>query len=271
MTSELCARSASMTPARGESLPSSGQSMRVNLDPCIVLHQRPYRETSLLLEVFSREHGRLGVVARGARRPRGQQRALLQPCRRLLMSWSLRGELATLTGVENGGKTWQLDGDALFAVFYLNELLMRLLGRQDAHPELFDDYVLTLDALNEGGMAPALRVFEKGLLQSLGYGLELTVEADGSTPIEPHGRYAYIAERGAERLGPEHPPADAVVVQGATLLALHRGELTAPRALSEARTLLQSILSRYTGPRPLRTPALIRSLRGVERSGRNDF
>lgn len=238
--------------------------MRVNLDPAILLHQRPYRESSLLLEVFSREYGRLGMVARGARRSRGGLRATLQPCRRLLLSWSLRGELATLTGAESGGAAWPLAGDALFAMFYLNELLIRLLGRHDPHPALFDDYVATLNAMGTGPLAPTLRLFEKQLLQAIGYGLELGVEADGVTPVAAGQRYAYVVEVGAQPLG-RQAPTEAVVVHGETLLALQAGTLSEPRTLAESRALLKSALARYTGNRPLKTPALVRSLRNVER------
>src|SRR5690625_3050175 len=218
--------------------------MRVNLDPCVVLHQRPYRETSLLLEAWSRKYGRLGVVARGARRPRGVQRAALQPCRRLLLSWSLRGELATLTGAENAGPVWGLKGDALFAVFYLNELLLRLLERQDPHPELFDDYVVTLDAMESGGLEAPLRLFEKWLLQATGYGLELFVEADGETPVAAGRSYAYRIGQGAV---PSEGPIGhgEVAVHGETLLALKREQLESRRELAQARRLLQTALSHY--------------------------
>ncbi len=242
-------------------------AMRVNFDPSVILHHRPFRETSLLLETFSREHGRLGVVARGARCSKRNQRALLQPGRPLLLSWSLRGELATLTGAEAGGDAWPLAGDALFAMFYLNELLLRLLGRQDAQPDLFDDYVTALRALAEGPLAPALRLFETKLLQATGYALELGLEADGVTPVQAGRRYAYTVERGARRLAEdESPPEGAVAVRGATLQGLRSGALADDAARGEAKVLLQTALSRYTGPRPLNTPALLRELRQVEQT-----
>lgn len=239
--------------------------MRVHLDPCVILHQRPYRETSLLLEAWSREYGRLGVVARGARRPRGGRRAALQPCRRLLLSWSLRGELATLTGTETAGPGWPLKGDALFAVFYLNELLIRLLGRQDPHPELFDDYVATLGAMEEGGLEVPLRIFEKRLLGAIGYGLELALEADGETPVRQDRSYVYKIGQGA--IYQENPSwEDGIPLSGETLLALHEERLGTRRVLNQSRRLLQKALVQYTGPRPLETPAILRSLRSVEQN-----
>src|SRR5579863_10281682 len=137
---------------------------RVTLSPAYVLHQRPWRETSRIAEIWSREHGRLGLVARGVRRPRSPHRSLLQPFMPLLVSWTQRGELGNLTGLEAAAPAVMLQGRALMAGFYLNELLLRLFPRQDPHPALYERYASALEGLATRRTAPVLRVFEKHLI-----------------------------------------------------------------------------------------------------------
>ena len=145
-----------------------------SLFPCYILHQRPYRETSLLLDAFSSEHGRVGLVARGVKR-RGGRPALLQPARRLNIAWSMRSELGTLTAVEASTPPARLAGTRLVSCFYMNELLVRTLHGHEAHPELFHRYEQALKGLDGGEPEDrVLRIFEKHLLKSLGYGLILT-------------------------------------------------------------------------------------------------
>src|SRR5690242_7885845 len=152
---------------------------RVALAPAYLLHQRAWRETSKLLEIWSRDHGRVGLVARGVRRPKSPQRSLLQPFTPLLMSWSQRGELGNLGAVEAAGRPTILKGRPLMAAFYMNELLLRLLPRQDAHASLYDAYAQTLEALAGERPAAALRLFEIQLLSSIGYGLNLSQTSSG--------------------------------------------------------------------------------------------
>lgn len=232
---------------------------RVNLEPAFVLHARPYRETSLLLEVFSRGQGRTGLVARGARGRKSRYRALLQPFRPLLLSWNLRGELGTLTAAEAAGADRPPQGRALFAAFYLNELLLRLLQRGEPHPELFDAYLEALAGLAAGAaVAPLLRRFEKRVLEGLGYGLLLDRDVASGEPVEAAAVYRYRLEAGPERCS-----ADArgeLVLSGASLLALHRDELRDRRSQMEARRLLQAALSLYLGRRGLRTREVLQDL-----------
>ena len=170
---------------------------RVENAPGYVLHTRPWRETSLVVEAFTGEHGRLGLVARGVRQSRSRFRGLLLPFRLLLLSWSGRGELPTLTGADTEGPVRALRGRALFSGFYLNELLLKLLPRNDAHPELFEDYGRAIDELGGSGILDGvLRTFEKGLLDALGYGPTLDRAADTGDPIFPDRRYRYVPERG---------------------------------------------------------------------------
>lgn len=223
-----------------------------------VLHSRPWRETSLIVEAFTREHGRVGLVARGVRRARSRLRGMLLPFHLLLLSWSGRGELPTLTGAETESPVRTLRGRALFSGFYLNELLLKLLPRNDAHPDLFDDYRRALAQLGEDrALDWGLRTFEKRLLGALGYGPTLDRAADTGAPVSPDRRYRYAPERGpVEAIGTEDGP----VVSGRTLLALAGGQPDGgdERVRAEARRLMRAILAPHLGPRPLGSRALFR-------------
>lgn len=228
--------------------------MRVDLQPGYVLHARPYRETSQLLELVTREFGRVGVVARGVRRRGGG----LQPFRPLLVSWSGRGELRTLVASEGAGSPLGLNGRALLNGFYLNEVMMRLTHRDDPNPGAFEAYHRALVAL--AGPAPAeatLRVFEKRLLEALGYGLVLDRESATGAPLTPGVRYRYRLEHGPEALAGEAGEAPGTV-SGATLLALARESLESRVELVEAKALMRPIMAFYLGPKPLASRALFR-------------
>ncbi len=238
--------------------------MRVSAQAAFVLHRRPYRETSLLLEVFTRAHGRLGLIAKGARRPRHSLANELKPFEPLLIGWSGRGELPVLTAAEPIGEPAALGGEALYCGFYLNELLLRLLHRHDPHEQLFDDYRDTLARLAEAGAArtdsarheQALRLFEKRLLAAIGYGLVLDRNVANGSPIEPESVYDYLPDRGPlPAAAASVPAAQGVRVRGATLLGLQR-EVLDREALPEAKRLLRAVLAHHLGPRPLRSREL---------------
>ena len=227
---------------------------RVENVPGYVLHSRPWRETSLVVEAFTREHGRVGLVARGVRRARSRFRGLLLPFRLLLLSWSGRGELPTLTGADTeGGPVAVLRGRALFSGFYLNELMLKLLPRSDAHPDLFDDYRDAIDALGADEVLDGvLRTFEKRLLDALGYGPTLDRAVDTGNPVSPDKRYRYVPERGP--VEGEGGDDDGPAVSGRTLLALAGGRLGCggdDRERAEARHLMRAILAPHLGPRAL--------------------
>ena len=227
-----------------------GKLERVDLEPAFVLHARPWREASLIVEAFSRSHGRAGLVARGARCPKSRVRGLLQPFVPLLLSWRGRGELATLTGAEAEGGGLALVGSTMIVGFYLNELLLRFVHRHDPEPALFDHYRATLGRVaHEGDPEPALRIFEKRLLEAAGYALELEREADSGMAIEPEGRYRYTAQIGPMRWSDDTFP--GVCVNGSTLLALAREQLSGHRTLREAKQLMRSIIAEHFGGRAL--------------------
>lgn len=228
---------------------------RVSLAAGFVLHRRPYRETSLLLEVFAADWGRLPLVARGARRGRGGMQALLEPFRPLLLSWGGGGEVASLAAAEADGPAPPLAGAALASGFYLNELLMRLTARHDPHPHLYRRYRDTLGCLAaDAADVWALRLFERDLLAALGYGLSLAADAGGA-PLRTEATYCYLPEQGPVAGAGPCPPA-AVAVSGATLLALAGGAVPDAAGLGEAKRLMRAALRPYLGDKPLASRAL---------------
>ena len=230
---------------------------RIDLEPALVLHARPWRETSLLVEAFSRGHGRLGLIARGARRPKSRMRGLLQPFIPLLLSWRGKGELATLIGAEAAGVVAPLAGSAAIVGFYVNELLLNFVHRHDPEPILFDHYRVALGRIaHVDDPEPVLRIFEKRLLQAVGYALELEREADSGIAIDPEGRYRYTTDSGPERWSSDTRP--GVCVSGSTLLALAREQLADRRALREAKHLMRSIIDEHCGGRVLASRMLWR-------------
>lgn len=231
---------------------------RVELHPACVLHRKPYRDTSLLLELFTRDHGRIGVVAKGARR-RQALSVLLQPFSPLMASWSGRGELKTLIDAERGISWPSLSGVALISAFYLNELLMRLLHRDDPHPELYNAYVDTLTMLAAGDEAEwLLRLFERELLEAIGYGLLLTHEADSGEAIQPERRYCYHLEQGPVVTAGNN----GLVISGHGLLALASGEKPDACGMAECKRLMRAALGLYLGNKPLESRKLFRQQHG---------
>ena len=221
------------------------------------MHRRPYRETSALLETFTREHGRVALVARGARRPRSSLRGALQPFVPLLISWSARGELGTLRSVEVPVTVNSIEGRALLSGLYVNELMLRLTHRNDPHPELFDAYSGVLSALRGGDDEQrALRIFEKRTLQSIGYGMLLDRDADSGEPVAPDRRYAYRPDHGPTLASARK--GESVDVSGATLLALAGEDVMDANAQREAKRLMRFVIATHLGGRPLASRTLFR-------------
>lgn len=222
-----------------------------------VLHSHPFRETSLLLDVYSRHHGRLAIVARGARRPGSALRGVLMNFQPLLLSWFGKGEVRTLHAAQWQGGQPYLQGTALMCGFYLNELLINLLARDDAHEQLFDYYRATLYRLaHESDHAASLRCFEKHLLQELGYALELKKEAGSGKPILPEICYRYVVEKGAL-------PDDGntgLKVQGKTLLAMADDDYADPVVIQQSKQLMRMMLNHHLGGKLLHTRELIKDL-----------
>ena len=232
-------------------------AVRVALEPVWVLHRRPYRDTSELVDLFTRHHGRVAAIARGSRS--GRRRVPLEPFQPLHASWSGRGELVTLGAVESRGPGLQAAGRRLLSMFYVNELLLRLTARQDPQPEMFSLYEDTIHSLaGDRQEATVLRVFERDLLELLGYGLVLDRDADGSA-VEPAIRYVYRLEEGPRPASRQSP--GTLSISGATLAAIRTGRFETADCLHEARVLLTAAIDHQLGGRPLKTRLVLGALR----------
>ncbi len=232
--------------------------MNTSLTPAFVLHRRNYQEASLLVDLLTRDRGRLCAVARGARKSRRHRSGLLQPYVPLQVGLSGRGQMATLGVVEAEGAPILAVGSrpALIAL-YLNELMLRLTGREDPNPELFQCYLRTLIELAGGPAGPPLRRFEMALLNSQGYALELHQDVATGEPICADQTYLYTIEEGpVSRGGTGQSPK----VHGATLQALARGDDGDSQSQREARLLLGYVLKHYLGPKPLKSRQLFQQM-----------
>lgn len=238
----------------------SATRQRVDGAAAYLLHAYPFSETSLIVEVFARQHGRMALLARGARRPRSALRSVLLAFQPLELGWFGGGEVKTLAKAEWQGGMPFLAGEGLLLAYYLNELLLKLLPREDAHAALYDAYAAALMALSRGATeATELRRFEKALLAELGYGLTLEQDAEGH-PIEPSGRYHYQIERGAQRAEAD---ASGLLLSGQTLLNLARDDFGDARMLVESKQLMRHLLSHYLNGQTLQTRRVFIELQDV--------
>ena len=232
---------------------------QVLLEHGFVLHQRPFRDSSQLLECMTAAHGRMGLVARGSRRARTGQRALLQPFAPLRLSWVRRGDLGRLTHVEAEGLSHALEGQRLLAGFYANELLLRLTARGDPNPDVFSCYSRCLAQLaGAQGVARTLREFELELLRALGYGLELDGDSATGEPLRSDSSYVYELEQGFRRAQPEDSDEDHY--PGRDLLALRDLKLDDEASLRTAQRLLGRALKAHLGERPLKSRLVLQDI-----------
>lgn len=221
--------------------------------PAYILHARAWRETSMLLETFTRDFGRVGLVARGVRGARSRlPRSLLEPMQALRIGWSGRGELGTLTAAEPDGNVRALRGERLLSALYVNELLVRLTARDDPYPRLFGRYAALLDELaTPGPLAWSLRRFERDALAAVGYALQLEAAADTGEPIDAARDYDYVPEEGPVAAG---PAALGVRVHGSALLALAAdAEPPEDADLASLRRLMRALIAAHIGDRGLQS------------------
>jgi DNA repair protein RecO (recombination protein O) len=233
---------------------------RVDGEPALILHSYPFRETSLVLEAFSEGHGRIALVARGARRSRSALRGMLQPFQPLALSWFGKGEIKTLHGAEWRGGLPTLTGLPLICGFYLNELLVRLLPRDDPHERLFRHYHEALAQLGLAGEeAQTLRRFESRLLKEIGYAPTFDREAESGQAVMPDASYRFRIEKGVYPLdGPGD--GDGLVLRGRTLLDMAMDDYHDPFTQREAKQLMRNLINRYLDGKPLHSRQLLKDL-----------
>src|SRR6266850_3880339 len=229
---------------------------RADHEPGYVLHTYPYKETSLIVEALTRRFGRVSLLARGARRPRSAMRGVLLSFQPLRLGWSGSAELSNLINAEWGGGLQPLAGRGLMCGFYLNELMLRLLPREDPHEALFDAYGEALSRLSASESFPAvLRSFEKRLLAELGYAPLLDREAMNGAPIDPAVRYRYEPDR-----GPVRANGGDLVVSGRTLLDLAADDYSRPETRDEARYLMRALIGQRLHGQVLHTRSVLMEL-----------
>ncbi len=236
-------------------------STRVTDQAAFLLHSVPYRETSLVVDLFTREHGRIGAVAKGARRPHSALRGVLMQFQPLSAGWTGRNELRTLTSAQWLGGLPSPQGDALLCAFYLNELLIRLLPREDPHPALYDGYERALHELSTPGIVldDSLRRFEWLMLRETGYAPDLQADTDDA-PVQAQRWYRWHPSLGFVAADAAASPASPTLVSGDTLLGLSQGRFDSPRARTQAKYLTRAILSHHLEGAPLNTRQILLDL-----------
>ena len=234
---------------------------RADHEPGYVLHTYAYKETSLIVEAFTRRHGRVALLARGARRPRSAMRGVLLAFHPLRLGWSGSAELSNLMQAEWGGALQPLAGRGLMCGFYLNELILRLLPREDPHEALFDAYAEALARLSVGeAYSAVLRSFEKRLLAELGYAPVFDRDAQSGAPIEPTGSYVYEPDRGPVRSQRNGDRGGHLFVSGRTLLDLAADDYTRSETRDEARYLMRALIGQRLHGQVLHTRSVLMEL-----------
>ena len=232
--------------------------MKIEFTPCYILHRRDYRESSLILEIFSREYGRVSLVAKGAKRNKNQQGINYNLYQKYLISWIARSELGTLVDIDFASLMNSLKPEQIMAGFYMNEITLRLLHKHESHPELFDSYDTSISKLLNGEFEQTLlRYFEKALLQSLGYGLIFDHDVHTGEIIVDEADYFYKIDYGPS--AEIHESRHDIKISGKTLIELDKDTLSDNKNLSESKILLRTILNQYLGDKPLASRQLYRS------------
>lgn len=235
---------------------------RVHDQPAFLLHHRPFRDSSRLLDVLSADHGRVALVARGSRSAKSKLGGILRPFAPLRLSWIIRSDLGTLTGAELQGVPAALHGDSLLSAFYLNELLINFLHRHDPQPEIYSAYAVTLMELAAARQpASALRRFEIILLGLLGYALSFEHEAGSLDALDPDRHYEYRVEQGPVRVDRS---SGAMVFRGSELLAIGRQDFEDAAALRAAGRLLRTAIRHHLGGREIKSRKVLRDLHRVK-------
>ena len=232
---------------------------RVQHEPAWLLHHRPFRDSSQILDVLSRDHGRLALVARGSRGAKSKLRGILRPFLPLQLSWVIRSDLGTLTGAEMNGAPLSLAGDALLSGYYVNELILKLLHRHDPQTEIFSAYGTTIERLaGSNDIAPCLRQFEIELLRMLGYALNLDHDTESQGPLRPQQHYEYRAEQGPVPVSGRDGP---MIFTGMELVAIREQQFAETAVLKKAGRLLRNVIDYHLDGRELNSRKVLREMR----------
>lgn len=234
--------------------------MRIQDQPAYILHRRAFGDTSQILELFSLNHGRISVVSKGSRGPKSKSKATLQSFVALLVSWSGKGEMPTLTSSEVLTNTpLKLHGNSLPSAFYINELLMKLLHKHDVHEDVFHLYQNVLVSLqNLDSLEKTLRIFEKNLLELLGFGLNLITDAETNEAVQSDQKYHYYLEHGPVLAKVSETDMNTLLIRGASLLAFENESLDSMDALKEIKSIMRYVLSYYMEGKPIKSRELFR-------------
>lgn len=234
--------------------------MRVDTELAYILHKRPFRDSSQILDVFTREHGRISLMSRGSRGARSKTGSPLQLFRPLLVSWQGRGEMPYLNNAEMAEiAAPKLAGHALISAMYVNELLVYLLHKHDVHKDVFEHYHECLYALcNARNIEIVLRLFEKSLLQALGFGLNLVCDADTGEAVEDDRHYVYHYEHGPVLCDSNYSSMVNPVVSGDSLVAYDQNRLESRQQCVEIKALMRYVLKHQLGQRQLKSRELFR-------------
>ena len=231
---------------------------RIQQQPAYILHHRPFRDTSLILDILTRDHGKIALVARGSRSSKSRLAGVLRPFLPLRISWVARGDLGTLTGAEASGPPAGIHGDAVLAAFYVNELLLHFLHRHDAQPEIFALYAELISSLGSGqDMARCLRAFELEFMSLLGYALSFQPESATDTDLDLEQHYEYRIEQGPVAVGRADGP---MVFTGRVLQSIGARELDDPEILRAANRLLRQVINYHLGGKELKSRKVLMEL-----------
>lgn len=234
--------------------------MRVENQPAYILHQRPFRDTSQILEVFTKDHGRFSIMSRGSRGQKSRLKSILQPFRAIVIGWSGRGEMPTLISAEPAAQTSAfLQGKSLACALYVNELLMYLTYKHDIHQNLFSQYHQTINRLFEvDTLEQELRIFELNLLDHLGVLVDLSHDADKGELLKEDLEYYFQIELGIREITSQSKPKNIPVISGKSLLAISEQQFDEPQTLKDAKRLMRYVINHYLGGKSLKSRELFR-------------
>ena len=232
---------------------------RIQNEPAWLLHHRPFRDSSQILDILSLDQGRLAVIAKGSRGAKSKLRGILRPFLPLQLSWFIRSDLGTLTGAEMNGAPLSLSGEALLSGYYVNELILKLLHRHDPQPEIFAAYSRTIERLAEGNeVAAYLRQFEIKLLRILGYALNLDHDTETTEPLRPQQQYEYRVEQGLVPVSDRDGP---MVFRGAEIDAIRNQQFADPAVLKNAGSLLRNVIAYHLDGKELNSRKVLKDMR----------